>query len=313
MAVLETKGYTFLSEIGHGASGRVCLVFSPRYQANFVVKVMSLHIHQLCTDCEITTLKQLTSHNVITLYDYEWTTNAIYLFFEYCPHGSLDKLISKSGPLSGAQLYGLCKAFLSGLAYIHANHCAHCDLKPANILIDRYGRPKLADFGFARIFAPDALSTQHAGSMAFAAPEIFLPHAFDPFKADIWSAAITIIWISTGQVPWSQTKARLVSNEIVNGLVNFPRGFDPKLTPLIRAMTALQPGRRPTAEKCLAFEPIASADVKAGTMLPKMPPPRPKDPRLTTITRLSPAARSASVRRMGKIKIGDRTFDSDPG
>jgi serine/threonine protein kinase len=261
-------------------------------------------------------LKQLTCPYVIMLYDYERTPDSVYIFLEYCPHGALDTIIDKSGPLSGAKLYGMCKAILTGLAYIHSNRCAHSDLKPANILIDRYGRPKLADFGFSRVFTQNTLTDEHAGSMGFAAPEIFQPRSFDPFKADIWAAAMTIIYIATANLPWKQHVAPLIVKEIESGVMVPPRDFDPKLMPLIRSMTSKNPAQRPTADKCLTIEPIASADVKNGFLLPdKRPIPRPviKDPRLSHASPLAIAGRSASVKRMMKPRAANHTFDSDPG
>jgi serine/threonine protein kinase len=317
--VLEAKGYKFISEIGCGACGRVCLVFSERYQTHFVVKVMSLHIRQSCTDCEITALKQLTCQYVITLFDYHLTPDAVYLFLEYCCNGSLDRIIAKSGPLSGTRLYGISKAFLTGLAYIHSNRCAHSDLKPANILIDRYGRPKIADFGFARVFSPDELAEHHSGTMAFSAPEVFHRQPFDPFKADIWSAAITLLFLGTGRVPWDPDAKESLAKEIMDGLMGLPRDFDHALGPMIHAMTRLDPAKRPTAEECLAFEPIASADVRTGFLRPaksenaRLVPRGPRAPRVPQIKLIVHAARSSSVKKFPKAFVPAYTFDSDPG
>jgi serine/threonine protein kinase len=311
--VLEAKGYTLVNEIGCGTSGRVCLVFSRRYQSHFVVKVMSLHVHQFCTDCEVLALKELTSPYVITLYDYDRTPDAVYMFLEYCPHGSLDGIVAKSGPLTGSKFYGVCKAFLTGLAYIHSQRCAHSDLKPANILIDRYGRPKLADFGFARIFNGRSLTDSRVGSMTFCAPEVFRAHSFDPFKADIWSAALTIIWLGTGSSPWVYKKPPALINEICGGLVRLPHGFDPTLGSLIHAMTKLEPTKRPTADECLAFEPIASADMKGGILSQdkkSVLSPMHGDPRRAHITPLTMGSRTASMIAKKKPIVLSETFDS---
>jgi hypothetical protein len=81
-------------------------------------------------------------------------------------------------------------------------------------------------------------------------------------------------------------------------------------------MTAFVPDHRPTAEECLRFEPLASADVKAGVLLPdKKQNARPalKDPRLLPVQPFLASGRSSSVKRVLKTRIPTHTFDSDPG
>jgi serine/threonine protein kinase len=215
----------------------------------------------------------------------------------------------------------VCKAVLTGLAYIHSQRWAHLDLKPANILIDHYGRPKLADFGFSRLFPGSALTDQHAGSIAFMAPEIFHSRSFDPFKADIWAAAVTFFWISSGETPWTQRQMPEFLNEITLGLVNFPHGFDQSLRSVLYRMTQTDPARRLTAVECLEIEPFASADIKAALLLPpkrKVTAPTLRPSRIAPMNPLTRFTRSASVKRVSdSFKKTDRpishTFDSDPG
>jgi serine/threonine-protein kinase len=58
-------------------------------------------------------------------------------------------LIDEKGPLANDELAKLGADVSSGLAHAHANSVIHRDIKPHNILIDAYGRPKLSDFGIA--------------------------------------------------------------------------------------------------------------------------------------------------------------------
>jgi serine/threonine protein kinase len=261
---IAAMGYSLVKPVGAGGSARVFLVFSEKYQIFFVAKVMSLETKQICNDCEITALRQLTAPNVISLYDVSILAQAVYLVLEYCPHGSLLEYVRRTGPLHGRQLYGVCKGILTGLAYIHLQKFAHLDLKPANLLLDRYGRVKLADFGISRLFPDRGLSESRAGTFLFKAPELGARKAYDPFKADIWSLGVTLFFLATGRVPWSGVTTMEVRQEIGFGLVEYPTQLDIAFVCALQAMITVEPSNRPTASDCLRMPVFASAEAKDG-------------------------------------------------
>jgi serine/threonine protein kinase len=277
-SVLESKGYSVVKQIGAGATARVFLVFSDKYQTFFVTKVMQFLSKQLCSECEITALRQIMSPHVIALYDYILNPDCLSLILEYCPHGSLHDYVSRAGPMRGRLLYGMCKAILTGLADIHSQRFAHLDLKPANILIDRYGRARLADFGISRFFRDANVSTQRAGTVAYMAPDIYSIRNYDPFKADIWSAGVTFFYMAAGRTPWVHKSSVELRLEIPVATIVFPKEMNHHFASLIRAMTNIEPGRRPTAEECLRLPMFTDITAKEGFIRVKpnvKPAPRP--------------------------------------
>ena len=66
---------------------------------------------------------------------------------EWVAGGSLLSVLQKFGRLSPSlvRMYG--RQLFQGLAYLHSNAIVHQDIKPANVLVDRDGIVKLADFG----------------------------------------------------------------------------------------------------------------------------------------------------------------------
>jgi serine/threonine protein kinase len=264
-AVLESKGYTFVKEIGSGGSACCYLVLSQQYHELFVCKVMSLQRRQICPECEINALRQLSCPNVIYLYDVVVAPAAVYIFLEYCPGGSLSDVCQKKGLLQGRQLHGVCKGILNGLVYIHEHRYAHLDLKPGNVLVDRFGRPKLADFGISHQYDTGGNEgKQRAGTSAYMAPEMLLCPTYDPFKADIWALGVMYFAIGYGTYPWCANTHEEMRMARMTGKLTFPKGCDPDFAAAVTAMLDPDPAKRPSAAQCMAMPLFQAADVKDG-------------------------------------------------
>ncbi|XP_036066820.1 cyclin-dependent-like kinase 5 isoform X4 [Oryzias melastigma] len=82
---------------------------------------------------EICLLKELKHKNIVRLHDVLHSDKKLTLVFEYCDQSFMYQL-------------------LKGLAFCHSRNVLHRDLKPQNLLINRNGELKLADFGLARAF-----------------------------------------------------------------------------------------------------------------------------------------------------------------
>jgi serine/threonine protein kinase len=83
---------------------------------------------------------------------------------------------------------GLMRQFLAGLDEIHKFNVIHRDLKPQNLLINKHGILKIADFGFARFIAsPGREMTTGVISEWYRPPEIFFGAQYYSYSIDMWS------------------------------------------------------------------------------------------------------------------------------
>jgi serine/threonine protein kinase len=166
-----------------------------------------------------------------------------FIVLEYCPGGSLAEKLA-AGPLAREELFSACVQLISALRACHSVRVAHSDLKPQNILLNRQGRLKLADFGLANVHQGD-LSSQFKGSLAYIAPEVLRHELFDPFKADVWSLGVTFYVMATGKLPWPENlRSSELYDCIVRGLPPLGDSIPHELASLLPQMVVPDPAQR---------------------------------------------------------------------
>jgi cyclin-dependent kinase 1 len=124
---------------------------------------------------EISLLRELQHPNIVSLLDVLMQENKLYLVFEFL---SMDlKKYMESIPQNKLLEPTLVKSYLhqitQGILFCHARRTMHRDLKPQNLLIDKQGVIKLADFGLARAFGiPIRVYTHEVVTLWYRAPEV---------------------------------------------------------------------------------------------------------------------------------------------
>ncbi|KVI05435.1 cysteine-rich receptor-like protein kinase 10 [Cynara cardunculus var. scolymus] len=128
------------------------------------------------------------------------------LVYEYVLHESLDKLLFKSEKrdvLDWKRRYSIIVGVAQGLLYLHEDshdRIIHRDIKASNILLDKKWRPKIADFGMARLYPEDKthVNTRVAGTNGYMAPE-YVMHGNLSVKADVYSFGVVVLELISGQ------------------------------------------------------------------------------------------------------------------
>ncbi|KAK9465663.1 kinase-like domain-containing protein [Lipomyces arxii] len=140
---------------------------------------------------EISLLKEMRNENIVSLLNIVHADNhKLYLVFEFL---DLDlKKYMEAIPQDVGLGADMIKKFMSqlvqGTNYCHAHRVLHRDLKPQNLLIDKEGNLKLADFGLARAFGvPLRVYTHEVVTLWYRAPEILLGGRQYSTGVDIWS------------------------------------------------------------------------------------------------------------------------------
>ena len=173
-----------------------------------------------------------------------------YLIMEFCPGGSLTKLLEPQNRRSEEGVLQLGVQIADALAAVHACGVLHTDIKPANILVDGLGSPRIADFGLAVVAGAEAPpATVLRTTPAYAPPEAFwMQHATE--AGDVFSLAATLYALLAGTPPRG-VRANPVTFEQTLEFAFIPVGRIPGVTwhvmaPLMDALS-YDPGARPTA------------------------------------------------------------------
>ncbi|WP_328840749.1 serine/threonine-protein kinase [Streptomyces europaeiscabiei] len=153
---------------------------------------------------EVTAAGQLSGHpHVVPVYDAGvLTDNRPYMVLELCPGGSLGDRLHRQGAFPAKEARDIGVGLADAVAAAHAAGVLHRDIKPGNVMVNRYGGVALTDFGLAAMPQPgrELSVTREALTPAYAPPEAF--HMADPTPAgDVYSLAATVYALLCGRPP----------------------------------------------------------------------------------------------------------------
>jgi serine/threonine protein kinase len=191
---MSAARYERLQKVGSGTYG---VVYKARsYETGEIVAVKKILMDTYDEGIpstslrEISLLKEASHPNIVRLKEEEFVEGRLYLVFEWCDN-DLKKFMSlpenKMG-MSASQVQSFLYQTLLGMDLCHRQGIMHRDLKPQNILVDKKGTLKLADFGLARaVLLPIRAYTHEVVTLWYRAPEILLGQKQYSPSVDMWS------------------------------------------------------------------------------------------------------------------------------
>jgi serine/threonine protein kinase len=266
---VSIHGYTFLRLIGQGGYASAYIVQSDVFQTEFCAKVSDMAEHHTEEDAgsierEIRALTSLNHPHILRLYEHFMEQDLSFMILELCRGGSLSSEMPGGSPIPLPRFKVLGREILSALAHCHENHFAHCDIKLGNILLDEYGRTKLADFGIAiHVDSSMAFVERTAGTIRYESPELLNKKAHNPFKADVWALGVAFAEMIAGHSPWHTDTIGKLKKAVMTGAYRLPRKTPTEVADLISKMIVVDPEARLSMAEILTlpiFEPVARFD-----------------------------------------------------
>lgn len=200
-----------LELLGQGGMGVVYKARQPRLDRVVALKILSTAAARSPSFTErfgreARALAKLSHPGIVAIYDFGNVGSDYFLLMEYVDGTNLRQML-QTGQVQPAEALALVVQICEALQFAHDQGVVHRDIKPGNILVDRKGRVKIADFGLAKLLDPSAadftLTADHhvMGTPHYMAPEQMSHPLSVDHRADIYSLGVVFYEMLTGSLP----------------------------------------------------------------------------------------------------------------
>lgn len=227
--------YRPLGELGRGGHGSVVLAFDTKMARRVAIKRLPLPLDRAGRPlakaglAEARTGALLNHPSIVTVHEWDTDADEAFLVMEAIDGVSLAQLLDATGaPLDLDEAAALVEAVSSALEFAHGNGVLHLDLKPANVLIARDGRVKVADFGVSALTGTGGIARGASGTIGYMPPEQVRGEPLGP-RTDEWAFASLVYEALTCANPFDAetVEGSLFRIEVAD--VPAPTEFEPDL------------------------------------------------------------------------------------
>jgi serine/threonine protein kinase/TolB-like protein/predicted Zn-dependent protease len=212
--------YKILDKLGSGGMGDVYLAEDTGLQRKVALKFLPAHYaadddfkRRFLREAEATAL--LNHPNVVTIFEVGEFRGRPFFAMELVDGQSL-KDLARNKELSLEALLDLAIQIADGLAAAHNRQITHRDVKPSNILVDSYGRPKILDFGLATVEGGEHLTRTGStlGTIQYMSPEQAQGDPVDQ-RSDLFSFGVVLYELISGRNPFHRDNALATAQAIL--------------------------------------------------------------------------------------------------
>lgn len=251
---LLSDRYHIKKIIGGGGMANVYLAEDIILKRDVAIKVLRLEYANdeefiARFDREAKAATSLAHPNVVNIFDVGEEDHILYMVMEYVDGFTLKEYIHRFGPIEVEEALNIMKQVTSAIAHAHANDLVHRDIKPQNILLDKYNNVKVTDFGIAVALSATSLTQTNSilGSVHYLSPEQ-ARGGMATKKSDIYSLGIVLFELLTGRLPFiGQTPVSIALKHLQSdtpSVKNFQPNIPQSVENIVLKATAKDPFHR---------------------------------------------------------------------
>jgi serine/threonine-protein kinase len=255
--------YALKQQLGQGGLGTVFEAWDPLLSRMVAVKTLQFDIDtpsRVSLDAlflnEARAAAGLNHAHIVTVYDAGLSAHGVYIAMERLRGRDLRQALQAGWRPSPAEAALLVRRIADALAYAHARGVVHCDIKPANIFLTRRDKPKVLDFGIARVAhhaALPALDGVVAGSPHYQAPEQLQAASIDA-RTDLYSLGTVLYELLTGRKAFDGVSLEQIREAVAQHDPPPPHELCPTVPPELSAIALRAMERDPAARYASAQE-----------------------------------------------------------
>jgi len=172
----------------------------------------------------------LSHPNIVQIFDVGEDRDIYYIVMEYVEGETLKEYIKREAPLKADKAVNITMQILEALQHAHGNHIVHRDIKPQNILINKSGKIKVADFGIARAITTSTITHTNSvvGSVHYLSPEQ-AKGGIVKESSDLYSLGVILYEMLTGKLPFSGETPISVALKHLQEQITKPRLINPNI------------------------------------------------------------------------------------
>ncbi len=210
--------YRLVERTDAGGAGEVWRARDERLDRDVAVKILGADadeaFRQRFAD-EARRAAAVQHPNVVTVFDEGREGGDSFMVMEFVKGRTLRDMIAARGPLSPTETARLIAQVAAALDAAHEAGVIHCDVKPANVIVDEQGRAKLTDFGIARA-ARGPREHELIGTARYIAPERIEGEA-PTERSDIYSLGLVAYELLAGRPAYAEMETEDLLRERLDG------------------------------------------------------------------------------------------------
>lgn len=193
---------------------------------------------------EAQAIGRLQHQNIVSVYDAGVGDYEGYIVMEYIQGDSLLEVLKQKKSLPVGTALNIAAQICHALDYAHKKNIIHRDIKPSNIMIAQNEQVKVVDFGISILNTNEGYDSGLMGTPSYMAPELIDGTPANE-SSDLFSVAVLLYEMITGDLPFSGSDAHAVLYKIINSEPEAINDIQPdSLKALLVKALAKQPENR---------------------------------------------------------------------